>query len=103
MRSMFAIAVVCLFVAGGADAQTNRIDVITPFAPELAAFGAARDRRADDSGDGPQSPDILNTKEGGPTARYDRTLTLEVWYPARLARRPAARRRAADHHARPRR
>ena len=30
-------------------------------------------------------PDILNTKEGGPTARYDRTLTLEVWYPATLA------------------
>ena len=30
-------------------------------------------------------PDILNTKEGGPTARYDRTLTLEVWYPAALA------------------
>jgi len=28
-------------------------------------------------------PDILNTKEGGPTARYDRTLTLEVWYPPR--------------------
>ena len=30
-------------------------------------------------------PDILNTKEGAPTARYDRTLTLEVWYPAKLA------------------
>ena len=30
-------------------------------------------------------PDILSTKEGGPTARYDRTLTLEVWYPAALA------------------
>ena len=30
-------------------------------------------------------PDILNTKEGGAGARYDRTLTLEVWYPAALA------------------
>ena len=30
-------------------------------------------------------PDILNIKEGGPTVRYDRTLTLEVWYPAALA------------------
>jgi predicted dienelactone hydrolase len=28
---------------------------------------------------------MLNTKEGGPTARYDRTLTLEVWYPAALS------------------
>ena len=30
-------------------------------------------------------PDILNIKEGGPIVRYDRTLTLEVWYPAALA------------------
>ena len=30
-------------------------------------------------------PDILNIKEGGPIVRYDRTLTLEVWYPATLA------------------
>ncbi len=37
-------------------------------------------------------PDILNIKEGGPTVRYDRALTLEVWYPAALApdRRPAS-------------
>jgi predicted dienelactone hydrolase len=25
---------------------------------------------------------VLNTKEGGSVARYDRTLTIEVWYPA---------------------
>ena len=37
-------------------------------------------------------PDILNIKEGGPIVRYDRTLTLEVWYPATLAagQKPAA-------------
>ena len=41
-------------------------------------------------------PDILNTKAGGPTARYDRTLTLEVWYPAALApgRQPGGEYRA---------
>ena len=33
----------------------------------------------------PNRPDILKTEPGGPTARYDRTLTLEVWYPAALA------------------
>ena len=37
-------------------------------------------------------PDILNTKPGEPTARYDRTLTIEIWYPAKLAagQKPAA-------------
>ena len=69
----------------GGFGWVNRIDVVTPAAPELAAYGphavgvrtlAATDR---------DRPDILNTKAGGPTARYDRTLTLEVWYPAALA------------------
>ena len=27
-------------------------------------------------------PDVLHTPEDGPVARYDRVLTLEVWYPA---------------------
>ena len=66
-------------------AAQNRIDVVTPAAPELAAFGVyaigVRTIEATDS----NRPDILNTKPGGPTARYDRTLTLEVWYPAALA------------------
>ena len=66
-------------------AQQNRIDIVTPSAPELASFGpldigvrtlAVTDRNR---------PDILNTKPGEPTARYDRTLTLEAWYPAALA------------------
>ena len=70
---------------GSAVAQTNRIDTVTPSAPELAAYGkyaiGVRTLQATDR----NRPDILNTKEGGPTARYDRTLTLEVWYPAALA------------------
>jgi predicted dienelactone hydrolase len=63
----------------------NRIDVVTPAAPELAAFGpypiGVRTVQATDR----NRPDVLNTTEGGPTARYDRTLTLEIWYPAELA------------------
>jgi len=63
----------------------NRIDVVTPSAPELAAFGAhhigVRTLRVVDD----NRPDILNTKPDGPTARYDRALTLEIWYPANLA------------------
>lgn len=63
----------------------NRIDIVSPSAPELAAHGphavGVRTIQATDR----QRPDILNTKNGGPVARYDRTLTLEVWYPAVLA------------------
>lgn len=62
--------------------QDNRVDHISPMAPELAAFGThaigVRTLQAVDRG----RPDILNTKDGGPTVRYDRPLTLEVWYPA---------------------
>jgi predicted dienelactone hydrolase len=66
-------------------AQQNRIDIVTPSAPELAAFGAhdigVRTLTATDK----NRPDVLNTKEGASTARYDRTLTLEAWYPASLS------------------
>jgi predicted dienelactone hydrolase len=77
-----------LFVAAATAAlaaQQNRIDIVTPAAPELAAYGphpiGVRTIQVTDKG----RPDILNIKEGGPTVRYDRTLTLEVWYPAALA------------------
>ncbi len=66
-------------------AQQNRIDTITQFAPELAAYGnydiGVRTISATDK----DRPDILNIKAGGPMVRYDRTLVLEVWYPAKLA------------------
>ncbi len=80
---MFVIALVC---SGAAIyAQNNRIDTVAPSAPELAAYGpmtiGVRTIQVTDT----NRPDIVNTKEGAPTARYDRTLTLEVWYPAMLA------------------
>ena len=72
-------------IAAGALAQQNRVDTVSPQAPELASYGkyavGVRTIQVTDK----SRPDILNTREGGPTARYDRTLTLEVWYPARLA------------------
>ena len=68
-----------------ARAQNNRIDVVTPVAPELATYGqhdiGVRTIQVTDR----NRIDILNTKEGGPAARYDRGLTLEIWYPAKLA------------------
>jgi predicted dienelactone hydrolase len=66
-------------------AQQNHIDTVTPTAPELASYGAndigVRTIQVTDK----NRPDILNIKEGGPIVRYDRTLTLEVWYPAAMA------------------
>jgi predicted dienelactone hydrolase len=68
-----------------ASAQDNRIDVVTPLAPELAVYGShnigVRTIQVTDR----NRIDILNTKDGAPPAHYDRTLTLEIWYPATLA------------------
>jgi predicted dienelactone hydrolase len=77
--------VVVVLTAVTVSAQTNHIDVVSPMAPELAAYGqydiGVRVLHVTDR----NRPDILNAKQGQPTARYDRPLTLEVWYPARLA------------------
>lgn len=83
-RALVSVTGVLLSAALSAQ-NNNRIDTVSPSAPELAAYGplpiGVRTIQVTDE----NRPDILNTKEGGPTARYDRTLTLEVWYPAVLA------------------
>lgn len=83
MRSAFAFFVFTVAVAVGA-AQDNRIDTVSPSAPELAAFGPHAIGVTTVQATNRNQPDILNTKEGGVVARYDRTLTIEVWYPAIL-------------------
>ena len=99
MRASTALLLSCLAVASLA-AQTNRIDGITPSAPELAAPGphavGVRTLTATDR----NRPDILRTTPGGATARYDRRFTLEVWYPAALAPGQAAGGRVPRDHAR---
>jgi predicted dienelactone hydrolase len=84
-RRMFAVAIVVAALGAAAAAQQNHIDTVSPLAPELASFGkydiGVRTLQVTDK----HRPDILNTKEGGETVFYDRTLTLEAWYPARLA------------------
>ncbi len=81
VRFGFVIAAIAAVTAA---AQTNRIDTVTPMAPELASYGpqaiGVRTIEVTDR----NRPDILNTRPGEPTVRYDRTLTLEVWYPAVL-------------------
>ncbi len=84
MRSAVAVVVAALTTIT-VSAQNNRIDSISPAAPELAAFGPFAVGVGTVHVTDNDRPDILNTKEGGPIGRYDRTLTLEIWYPAALA------------------
>lgn len=66
-------------------AQVNRIDIVRPDAPSLAAYG--------DYDVGVQTltlvdadrVDVLNTPSGGANVLYERPLTVEVWYPAQLS------------------
>ncbi|MBI3491635.1 MAG: dienelactone hydrolase, partial [Acidobacteria bacterium] len=85
IRRVLILVFAGLVAADPTLAQQNHIDTVTPSAPELAGYGiytiGVRTIQVTDK----NRPDILNTKEGGPTARYDRTLTVEVWYPATLA------------------
>src|SRR5262245_53020945 len=84
-RRFLPLGVCLVLLIPAAHAQDNRIDVVAPMAPDLAPYGSfdigVRTIQATDKG----RPDILNTKPGAETVRYDRTLTLEVWYPAKLA------------------
>ena len=85
IRRAAILAILVLGALGQLSAQQNRVDAVTPMAPELAAYGplavGVRTITAVDRG----RVDVLNTKEGGPAARYDRAFTIEVWYPASLA------------------
>jgi predicted dienelactone hydrolase len=84
MRCALAVVVAALTTIS-VSAQNNRIDTIAPSAPDLAPFGSYAVGVGTLDVTDKHRPDILNTKEGGPMARYDRTLTLEIWYPAVLA------------------
>ncbi len=85
LRRLSVFLVTLALAAAGALAQPTRIDVVTPIAPELAAYGrdavGVRTLTLVDR----NRADVLNTKEGAPTARDDRRLVVEVWYPATLA------------------
>ncbi len=67
-----------------ASGQQNRIDLIDEAAPELAQFGSYDIGVRTLEVVAPNRIDILNTPRGGETAYYDRSLTLEIWYPADL-------------------
>ena len=55
LRCLIAVFVLLASLSASAVAQNNRIDVVTPLAPELASYGRARYRCSHDSGDRPES------------------------------------------------
>ena len=83
MRILIASLLMTL-ISSALHAQTNRIDLIRPDAPELAHFGefdiGVRTVDVTDS----ERADVLNMQRDEETPLYDRTLTLEIWYPAQL-------------------
>lgn len=82
MKTLFAVAIFGLLLQGAAMAETNRIDQIRPDAPELAAHGEAPIGVRTLTVTNPGQIDILKVEADKPLPRYDRPLTLEIWYPA---------------------
>lgn len=78
---MFMTCLQLMFV--NAQSFENRIDVIRPDAPELAAFGVFDIGVQTIKLINPDQLDIVNATDGI-IPSYDRPLTLEVWYPATL-------------------
>lgn len=83
MRTLI-VSLLMTLISSALHAQTNRIDLIRPDAPVLASFGdlnvGVRTVEVTDS----DRPDVLNMANGEDTPRYDRSLMLEIWYPAQL-------------------
>lgn len=71
--------------SGAAQAQDNRIDTIRSDAPELAPYGRQDVGVKTFRLVHPGQQDVVRFKAGQPMPLYDRPLTVEVWYPARLA------------------
>ncbi|HCO09824.1 MAG TPA: dienelactone hydrolase, partial [Gammaproteobacteria bacterium] len=72
------IAGVLIMSSVASNAQVNRIDIIRPDAPSLAAYGdfdiGVRTLTLTDAG----RVDVLNTPRGAEATIYDRSLTIEV-------------------------
>ncbi len=69
-------------MAATASHAENRIDVVRPDAPALAAFGDHKIGVTTMTFTNPDQIDIVNTGETGEPPRYDREITVEIWYPA---------------------
>jgi predicted dienelactone hydrolase len=68
-------------LTGGALMAENRIDLIRPDAPDLAAFGMHAVGVTTRELVNPRQIDIVNSTDTT-APLYDRPLTVEIWYPA---------------------
>ena len=76
--------------SGAALAEDNHVDTIRSDAPELAQYGKFAVGVKTLKLVNPKQLDIVKAKAGEPIPQYDRPLTVEVWYPARLSSGQAA-------------
>lgn len=90
--SIATIGIATLITAcGGADrvvtvlADENRVDAIRSDAPALAALGSYNVGVKTLNFTNPNQLDVVNAKSDGTTPTYNRPLTVEVWYPAKLS------------------
>ncbi|MBC8098805.1 MAG: dienelactone hydrolase [Armatimonadetes bacterium] len=85
-KFLFALLTVSLFVmTSSMFAQENYVPKLRLDAPELAALGSYTIGVRTLELVNPAQLDIVNTAVGGDAPVYDRSLTVEVWYPAALA------------------
>jgi len=79
------LLIIALCTSINAFSQDNRIDIVRHDAPELAQFGeyaiGVRTLVLTDK----NRPDVLTSMQGDETVTYDRSLTVEFWYPALLS------------------
>lgn len=100
MKHHITIAALCaatfLAACGGSDrietvlVDENRVDIVRSDAPTLATLGSYSVGVKTLSFTNPNQFDVVNAKADGTTPSYDRPLTVEVWYPAKLAAGQAA-------------
>jgi predicted dienelactone hydrolase len=82
MKKMLAAALALGGWTASATAEENRIDLVRPDAPELTPYGehAIGVRTIELVNE--DQVDIARIEAGKPHPRYDRKITVEVWYPA---------------------
>jgi len=81
----FLILVSGIAATSGISAQDNHVDTIRPDAPELAPYGSYSIGVKTVAFTNPGQLDIVKAKAGLAIPIYDRSLTVEVWYPAKAA------------------
>ncbi|HWG85044.1 MAG TPA: dienelactone hydrolase [Deinococcales bacterium] len=87
--------VLALSLASTASAQTNRVDGIRPDAPQLAARGKQAVGVGTLTLVNKGQVNVPAVRAGQPNPTYDRSLTIEVWYPGSL---PEGARAGVEYH-----